>query len=227
MKRASHWAASLSCSARVAATAAAVPCPTLICARAWLVPKPIAMLAVPMSAERRSMRMESSRMIFWMQARAAARSGQPCWSCADKAPPPGLNRAPDALRLFPSPRTREGSGAPQGAPIKPRLRGAARVCETRSPRGAPLAALARTFRFWLSSGPRLRIPAMNRGRQRAPRTGAVVPQGQVPKPPGSTAANRARGRRASGLADSSACLPPEWTRISTPASGLLRHQDAS
>ena len=40
------------------------------------------MLAVPMSAERRSMRIMSSRMIFWMQARAAARAGQRCWGCA-------------------------------------------------------------------------------------------------------------------------------------------------
>jgi hypothetical protein len=54
--------------------------------------------------------------------------------------------------------------------------------------GAPLGALQRLsappLGRCLSSGPRLRVPAIRPGRQRAPRTPAVVPAGRVPKPPG-------------------------------------------
>jgi hypothetical protein len=92
---------------------------------------------------------------------------------------------------------RRGSRAPTGAGGERRTRGAprghaylriagddGRIAGRRASR-RPAAALATRFRRCLSSGPCLRVPVNEPGRQRAPRTGAVVPPGRVPKPPGS------------------------------------------
>ena len=121
-----------------------------------------------------------------------------------------------------------------------RVRGAERReahKSTRAKRGRVLRKRARLaalhVRLWHrpSAMPRLRsalaCPRDEPGRQRAPRAGAVVPPGRVPKPPGCVAANHARGRRASRSRIAPHCRRRSWARISTPASGLLRHQDAS
>jgi hypothetical protein len=99
-----------------------------------------------------------------------------------------------------------------------------------TPAGAPLGALLRLSASpWVM--PQLRaalFPAMNRGCQRAPRAGVVVPQGRVPKPPGCELARLARGRRASGvlpaagLGRASPRPPPACSATKTPHDGAPR-----
>ena len=97
----------------------------------------------------------------------------------------------------------EGSRAPEGAGAERRTRGVPRghAClriardaqpMTRAGRASrrSAAALGIASRLCLSSGPCLRVPAIRPVRQRAPRTGVLVPPGRVPKPPGSPADNR-------------------------------------
>src|SRR6187401_3175390 len=90
----SHCAASLSCSARCAATAFAPACDMPCCAIAR--PVPIARrLAEPMRADRRSRRIESSRMMFRGKARVYACAGQRRWGCVDRVAVSGV--APGTL----------------------------------------------------------------------------------------------------------------------------------
>ena len=88
-------------------------------------------------------------------------------------------------------REREGRGAPLGA-------SSSRCVRCRTPR---LAALHSGSGECLSAFAQLRFRACvsrdEPGRQRAPRTRAVVPKERFPKPPGCELARLARGRRAS------------------------------
>ena len=139
----------------------------------------------------------SQRMRVRGRSGSPAIEGVPVAACAAafrifdcqtaNASPLGFDRAPSVPSFpFLSLTRVRGAERREGAPIRlaHALRIAARVCETRSPRGAPPAALAIASRLCLSSGPRLRVPAIRPGHQRAPRTGAVIPPGRVPKPPG-------------------------------------------
>src|SRR3954468_19716749 len=86
------------------------------------------------------------------------------------------------------------------------------------------AALAKAFRLWLSSGPCLRVPAIRPGRQRAPRTGVIVPPGWVPEPPGSPADEAGRA----GAAQADDFVRPGTARlISGRASRLLHHPNVT
>ena len=115
---------------------------------------------------------------------AAALNG----GAARKAPPLRLYRCAPARGLSsqagPPLQKSEGRSAARRTD-RPRLARRGRVLRQR----ARLAALhvrlsASLSAFASASGPRLRVPDVSPGRQRAPRTGAVVPPGRVPKPPG-------------------------------------------
>ena len=119
-------------------------------------------------------------------------------------------------------RAKEGSGAPRGAPTFHACDAWASLAKGRSPRGAPLAALGIALRQCFSSGPRLRVPANKPGRQRAPRAGAVVPPGRVPKPPESPADEaKTRRRRASGR-----LRPPGTAGLFSGRASRLLHQSS-
>ena len=77
--------------------------------------------------------------------------------------------------------------------------------------GAPLGALLRLWRMHLCIRPapvRACVPRDEPGRQRAPRTGAVVPPGRVPKPPGCRLRAGRAGAAPAGLRIA-ACPPPD------------------
>ena len=121
------------------------------------------------------------------------------------APPLGLKRAPSmpSFSLFPPPAEMRGAERRKAHRIATLAKRGRALRSARSPRGAPLAALANAVRHLPSSGPRLRVPAIRPDRQRAPRTPAVVPAGRVPKPPGRRAdeAHRAGAAQAFALAN--------------------------
>jgi hypothetical protein len=130
------------------------------------------------------------------------------------------------LRLVPlsQPSPNEGSGAPQGAPI-------VRACEARRVLGdqdARLAALHQRLQqapLGLCPAPgRACVSRYHSGRQRAPRTGAVVPPGRVPEPPECPADEaEPAGAAQAGFGSTAAANPGTASLISARASRLL-HQ---
>ena len=95
------------------------------------------------------------------------------------------------------------------------------ACGARSPSGAPLAALARTFTSWLSSrpgflGPRVRraLPALAcPSPAEAPHAPAVVPEGMMPKAARERSANPRAGAALAPLSGVPSRRRPRMSKV--------------
>ena len=195
----------------------------------------------PALRERVAAQRRGEGLSLWHHPSPASLRSAPSPRCAGRGES-GVCRIRRASRIVLSSSTRASSPACDGARaapclgaltemrgaerreahLDPRVRSVGAFCETRSPRGAPRAALSECFRIRLSLGPRLRVPVSPGPSASSSHRGRSTPRAESRSRPGAGVTNPdAQAPRNTGIACATP-MPGSRDLISGRTSGPLR-----